>query len=60
MVLWEESSLRAKIFQLSQLRLKARALSRMPAPRAGPSKQKWYKMSTFEPVDLGEMFWLAV
>ena len=32
----------------------------MPVLGAGPSKQKWYKISTFEPVDLGEIFWLAV
>jgi hypothetical protein len=52
----------AKTFQLSQLPLTARALSQMPAPRAGPStcKRKWYKMSSFQRVDLGEMSWLAV
>jgi hypothetical protein len=53
-------ALRAKTFQLSQLPLKARALSQMPALGAGPSKRKWYKISTFEIVDLAEMFWVAV
>ena len=54
------TALRAKTFQLSQLPLKARALSQMAALGAAPSKRKWYKISTFEIVDLAEMFWVAV
>ena len=54
------TALRAKTFQLSQLHLKARALSQMAALGAAPSKRKWYKISTFEIVDLAEMFWVAV
>jgi len=32
----------------------------MTALGAAPSKQKWYKISTIETLDLAEMFWVAV
>ena len=56
----ERSSLRAKIFQLTQLPPTAGASSQMSTLGEGLRIRKWYSMCTFQKVDSGKIFRLAV
>ena len=54
------TALLSRTFRLSQLTLKASALSQMPAMVAGSSKRNQGKADSGELVDLAEILWLGV